>query len=172
MGDFLVRIVGGVVTRAVSQLLWPDKDRDVWFSLGENHEKAYLFPDFLQHSTGREQLCATFFAESRRQFGGSTKLHRKSGFELHPLRNCVHGKNKFCANGYCTRHSNNCSSNPCERPGPRLRSKAGSRNKRNKRNKLLQSGYLDRLPSKGDGDRHRRYRAIGDRPERVGCGNA
>jgi hypothetical protein len=24
---------------AVSQLLWPDKDREVWFSLGENHEK-------------------------------------------------------------------------------------------------------------------------------------
>jgi hypothetical protein len=27
--------------RAVSQLLWPDKDREVWFSLEENHEKAY-----------------------------------------------------------------------------------------------------------------------------------
>ena len=30
-------------TRAVSQLLWPDKDREVWFSLGENHKKAYRF---------------------------------------------------------------------------------------------------------------------------------
>jgi hypothetical protein len=30
-------------SRAVLQLLWPDKDREVWFSLGENHEKAYLF---------------------------------------------------------------------------------------------------------------------------------
>jgi hypothetical protein len=29
--------------RAVSQLLWPDKDREVWFSLGENHEEAYRF---------------------------------------------------------------------------------------------------------------------------------
>jgi hypothetical protein len=29
--------------RAVSQLLWSDKNRDVWFSLGENHEKAYRF---------------------------------------------------------------------------------------------------------------------------------
>ena len=29
--------------RAVSQLLWPDKDREVWFSLGENHEKVYRF---------------------------------------------------------------------------------------------------------------------------------
>jgi tetratricopeptide (TPR) repeat protein len=26
--------------RAVSQLLWPDKDGEVWFSLEENHEKA------------------------------------------------------------------------------------------------------------------------------------
>ena len=25
---------------ALSQLLWPDKGREVWFSLGENHEKA------------------------------------------------------------------------------------------------------------------------------------
>jgi predicted NUDIX family NTP pyrophosphohydrolase len=23
-----------------SQLLWPDKDREEWFSLGENHEKV------------------------------------------------------------------------------------------------------------------------------------
>jgi hypothetical protein len=27
--------------KGVSQLRWPDKDREVWFSLGENHEKAY-----------------------------------------------------------------------------------------------------------------------------------
>jgi hypothetical protein len=31
--------------RAVSQLLWPDKDREVWFSLGENHEKAIASVD-------------------------------------------------------------------------------------------------------------------------------
>jgi hypothetical protein len=42
-------------SRAVSQLLWPDKDREVWFSLEENHEKAYRFPDFLQRGTGREK---------------------------------------------------------------------------------------------------------------------
>jgi hypothetical protein len=29
--------------KAVSQLLWPHKDREVWFSLGENHEKAASF---------------------------------------------------------------------------------------------------------------------------------
>jgi hypothetical protein len=27
-------------SKAVSQLLWSDKDREEWFSLGENHEKA------------------------------------------------------------------------------------------------------------------------------------
>ena len=30
-------------TKAVSQLLWSDKDREEWFSLGENHEKASRF---------------------------------------------------------------------------------------------------------------------------------
>jgi hypothetical protein len=29
--------------KAVSQLLWPDKDREVWFSLGENHEEGCGF---------------------------------------------------------------------------------------------------------------------------------
>jgi hypothetical protein len=32
-------------SRVVSQLLWPDKDREV--PLGENHEKPHRFPDFL-----------------------------------------------------------------------------------------------------------------------------
>jgi len=32
-----------VSLKAVSQLRWPDRDREVWFSLGENHEKAYHF---------------------------------------------------------------------------------------------------------------------------------
>ena len=45
-------------------------------------------PDFLRRSTGREQLCATFFTESRMEFRGSTNLYRKSGFGLHQLRNC------------------------------------------------------------------------------------
>jgi hypothetical protein len=40
---------------ALWQLLWRDNGREVWFSLGENHEKASRFPDFLQRSTGREQ---------------------------------------------------------------------------------------------------------------------
>jgi hypothetical protein len=29
--------------KGVSQLLWPDKDREVWFSSGENHEMASRF---------------------------------------------------------------------------------------------------------------------------------
>ena len=29
--------------KADSQLLWPDKDREEWFSLGENHEKVLGF---------------------------------------------------------------------------------------------------------------------------------
>jgi len=41
--------------KALSQLLWPDKGREVWFSLRESHEKACRFPDFLQRCTGQEQ---------------------------------------------------------------------------------------------------------------------
>jgi len=29
--------------KAVSQLLWPHEDREVWFSLEENHEKGLRF---------------------------------------------------------------------------------------------------------------------------------
>jgi hypothetical protein len=51
------------------------------------------FPDFLQRGTSREQLCAAFFTESRMQFDGTTKPHRKSGFGLHQLRNrCIRRK--------------------------------------------------------------------------------
>jgi hypothetical protein len=57
--------------------------------LGRKPRKGLSLPDFLQRCTGREQLCATFFAESRMQFGGSTNIYRKSGFGLHPLRNSL-----------------------------------------------------------------------------------
>ena len=33
---------------AVPQLLWPGKDREEWFSLGENHEGRRGSPDFLR----------------------------------------------------------------------------------------------------------------------------
>ncbi len=63
--------------------------------MGENHEKACRSPDFLRRSTGREQLGATFFTESRMEFRGSTNLYRKSGFGLHQLQNCLRGD--FCS---------------------------------------------------------------------------
>jgi hypothetical protein len=81
--------------KALSQLPWPDKGREVWFSLGENDEKACRSPDFLHRSTGREQRCATFFAESRMQFGSSNNIYRKSEFSLHLLRKCLRGD--FCS---------------------------------------------------------------------------
>jgi hypothetical protein len=73
--------------RAVSQLLWPDKDREEWFSLRENHERLFCSPGFPARGIHRGQSCAALFTESRMQFDGTTKLHRKSGFGLHPLRN-------------------------------------------------------------------------------------
>jgi hypothetical protein len=35
--------------------------------------------------------------EGRMQFGGSKKIHRKSGFGLHQLRNCFGGQDTQCA---------------------------------------------------------------------------
>jgi S-disulfanyl-L-cysteine oxidoreductase SoxD len=73
--------------RAVSQLLWPDRDREEWFSLRENHVRRHGSPGFPARGTHRGQSCAAFFTESRMQFDSTTKLHRKSGFGLHQLRN-------------------------------------------------------------------------------------
>ena len=39
---------------AVSQLLWSDKDSEVWFFLEKNHEKVYRF--------GLHQFCETALA--------------------------------------------------------------------------------------------------------------
>jgi hypothetical protein len=39
---FIVR--GPALLRAVSQLLWPDEDREVWFFLEKNHEKISSLP--------------------------------------------------------------------------------------------------------------------------------
>jgi hypothetical protein len=98
-GDGQVTSVCKSAFKAVSQLLWSDKDREEWFSLGENHEKACRSPDFLPRNTGREQLCATFFTESRMEFRGSTNLYRKSGFGMHQLRNCSGDKEKPAKGG-------------------------------------------------------------------------
>ncbi len=53
----------------------------------ENHEKVLGSPGFPARGTDRGQSCAAFFTESRMQFDGTTRLHRKSGFGLHQLRN-------------------------------------------------------------------------------------
>jgi hypothetical protein len=63
--------------KAISQSVWPDRDREAWFSLGEKHEKAHRFPDSRRRNTGREP-----------RFRSSNKIYRKSGFGLHQLRNC------------------------------------------------------------------------------------
>ncbi len=86
-----VATVEDELSRAVSQLLWSHKGREEWFSLGENHERRRRSPDFLQRGTSSEKRCAAFFAESRMQFGGLAKIHRKSGFGLHQLRNRYNG---------------------------------------------------------------------------------
>jgi hypothetical protein len=61
----------------------------VWFSVGENDEKVYRSPGFPAARHQRGKRCAAFFAESRMQSSGPTKLHRKSGFGLHQLPNSL-----------------------------------------------------------------------------------
>jgi hypothetical protein len=57
----------------------------VWFSLEENHEKPVAPRISFERSTGQEQRCATFFAESRVQFGSSNNIYRKSGVRSTPI---------------------------------------------------------------------------------------
>jgi hypothetical protein len=54
----------------VSQLLWPDKDREAWFSLGENH-KAHRF--------GQHQLRNCPNAESTRPSGYGDLWQNETG---------------------------------------------------------------------------------------------
>src|SRR5271154_7586452 len=42
-GGESVAVTGTMIFNAVSQLLWPHKDPEEWFSLGENHEKVLGF---------------------------------------------------------------------------------------------------------------------------------
>jgi hypothetical protein len=44
-------------------------------------------PDFLYAALTEGNDVRAFFTESRMQFDGTSKLHRKSGFGLHQLRN-------------------------------------------------------------------------------------
>jgi len=59
----------------------------VWFSLGENHENGFRSPGFpaVRHSP-RAIMCG-FLHGKPHEVRWSTKLHRKSGFGLHQLRN-------------------------------------------------------------------------------------
>jgi hypothetical protein len=68
-----------VSSLSVSQFLWPDKDREEWFSLEENHEKVLGSPGFRAARYWREQLCAAFFTESRMQFDSTTSLSGNPG---------------------------------------------------------------------------------------------
>ena len=66
------------------------------FPWEKNHGKASrFFPDFLHRSTGREPLCATFFTESRMQFGDSTNIYKKFGFPDFLHRGT--GREQLCA---------------------------------------------------------------------------
>jgi hypothetical protein len=100
---------------AVSQLLWSHQDCEVWFFLEKNHEKVYRSPDFLQRGTSSEKRCAAFFAESRMQFGGLAKIHRKSVFGQHQLRNCFGGQGSL--EGIFPELSSTVSSRKCKKPG-------------------------------------------------------
>src|SRR6202167_3025488 len=74
--------------KAVLQLLWPDKESRGVVLLGRKPRKdPWLSRISFERGTNRGQRCAAFFTESRMQFDGTTKLHRKSGFGLHQLRN-------------------------------------------------------------------------------------
>jgi hypothetical protein len=61
--------------------------REVWFSLIEDHVRICRCPDFLHRCTSLEHSGAAFFEESRMQFCGPLKLHRKSEFGLYQSRN-------------------------------------------------------------------------------------
>jgi len=72
--------------KAVSNYCGLTKIREELVSLGENHERVLGSPGFPARGANRGQRGAAFIAESRMQFDGTTKLHRKSGFGLHQLR--------------------------------------------------------------------------------------
>jgi hypothetical protein len=73
-GRSALALCEGVLTlikrfKAVSQLLWPDKGREVWFSLGENHEKGFRSPGFPAVRYSPRAIVCGFLHESRIQFG-------------------------------------------------------------------------------------------------------
>ena len=80
----------GNALKAVSQLLFADKDREEWFSLGENHEKAYriglhqlrnCFSGFTM-TLPREVMCLLFSRHARRTVYGLVVLRRTHEYVL------------------------------------------------------------------------------------------
>jgi hypothetical protein len=59
------RTPGRTLLTALSQLLWRDKGREVWFSLGENHEKASGFDPHQLRNCSRGEFCSPQAAPSR-----------------------------------------------------------------------------------------------------------
>jgi hypothetical protein len=74
--------------KAVSQFLWPDKDREVWFSLEENHKDPVAFPDFLHVALTEGNDVRLSLRKAACSSMAPNKLRRKSGVGLHQLRNC------------------------------------------------------------------------------------
>jgi hypothetical protein len=70
----------GTLFKAVSQLLWPQKVREEWFSLRENHERLFRFGlHQLRNRCG--SFCATpnpFQARSDSAIGGRMRVLAKS----------------------------------------------------------------------------------------------
>ncbi len=73
--------------RAVSQLRGLIKFARSGFPWEKTTKGDVAPPDFLRAALTEGNRCAAFFTESRMQFDGTTKLHRKSGFGLNQLRN-------------------------------------------------------------------------------------
>jgi hypothetical protein len=76
----------GAWIRAVSQLLWPDKGREVW-SRPAGTTKRPIASRISCSAALAKVACAVPASRDRMQLGGATKLHRKSGSGLQQLRN-------------------------------------------------------------------------------------
>src|SRR5271154_5729598 len=76
-GGESVAVTGTMIFNAVSQLLWPDKDREEWFSLGENHEKVLGFG--LHQLLNRYSLRLNLFHQPCRATAKRQREPRRAG---------------------------------------------------------------------------------------------
>jgi hypothetical protein len=53
--------------KAVSQLLWPDKDREEWFSVGENHagRRGFGLHQLRNRSSGNQKHFPKFWKKTK-----------------------------------------------------------------------------------------------------------